>query len=397
MKYAIVILDGASGWPREEWGDKTSLQQAKTPHLDALVAEGETGLVQNVPLGLEPSSSIACMSIVGYDPAAHRMGRGAIEGAALGVKLEPGQLAMRFNLTSVAEDGTLTSYNTGGIPSSESFKLIEEINAEAGDENFRLVPGVSFRHILVVTGIPELMGANFMAPHNVTGQVLADHAATGPGTDKLRAFLDRASAVLRKSAINAERKARGELEANTAWAVWPGSAPESFTPFKEKYGVKAGLSSGVDLLKGISLLAGVDFLEIDGVTDGYDNDYAAQAEGGIAAFADYDVVILHVESPDSAGHDGLAEVKVESIEAIDREMISRLREWGRDNDLRILALPDHPTPLEIMTHCEDPVPFVMAGPGIAHNGQSTFDEMAAPASGLLIPHGHTMMGRLLAE
>lgn len=397
MKHMIVILDGASGWPLEEFGDKTSLAYARTPHLDALVSEGRIGLVQNVPLGLEPSSSIACMSIVGYDPAAHRLGRGAIEGAALGVKLEPGQLALRFNLTSVAEDGTLTSYNTAGIPTEESHRIVDEINAELADDTFHLVKGVSFRHILVVSGIPELAEGTYTAPHNVTGKVLSDFAASGPGTDRLNAYLEKVNAILARSEINAARRERGELEANKAWAFWPGSAPEAFVPFQERFSAKAVLNSSVDLLKGIALLAGVDFVDIEGVTDSYDNDYAAQALGGIELLADHDVVILHVEAPDTAGHDGFADEKVKAIEAIDREMIARLREYARENELRILALPDHPTPLEIMTHCDDPVPFVMWGPGIEHNGQSEFHELAALAADLLIPAGHTMMERLLAQ
>lgn len=381
----------------ERWGGLTSLQQARTPNLDALAARGTMGVAYTVPDGIEPSSSVACMSIVGYDPAANRIGRGAIEGAALGVDLKPGQLAMRFNLTSVADDGTLTSYNTGGIPTEESHKLVDELKAQLDDETFHLVKGVSFRHILVVTGIDELLHATYMAPHNITDKPVAPYRPSGPGTDRLLEYMDRADEILRASEVNAERVAKGELPANTSWAFWPGQRPGSMVPFRERYGTAAALSSGVDLLKGIALLTGIDYAEIDGVTDGYDNDYAAQAEGGIALFDDYDVVVLHVEAPDSAGHDGEAELKVDAIEAIDREIISRLAAWGEDHELRILAMPDHPTPVELKTHSEEPVPFVLAGPGISHNGGSEFCEEQAIATGLEIIPGHAVMEMLLSE
>lgn len=397
MKYAIVILDGASGWPLEQWGDKTSLQQAHTPYLDALAARGRTGLAYTVPDGIEPSSSVACMSIVGYDPAQNRIGRGAIEGAALGVDLKPGQLAMRFNLASVSDDGTLVSYNTGGIPTEESHVLVDELKAALDDDTFHLHKGVSFRHILVVDGMEELLEATYMAPHNITDKPIAPHRPSGPGSERLLAYMDAADEILRASEVNARRKAEGKLVANTAWAFWPGTRPGSMVPFRERFQKAAVLSSGVDLLKGIALLTGIDFADIDGVTDGYDNDYAAQAEGGIALFDEYDVVVLHIEAPDSAGHDGEAELKVEAIEAIDREIVSRLVAWGETHDLRILAMPDHPTPVALKTHSEEPVPFVIAGPGIEPDGSTAFDEDQARASGYEVDPGHLVMEMLLAE
>ena len=89
------------------------------------------------------------------------------------------------------------------------------------------------------------------------------------------------------------------------------------------------MTSGVDLLNGLAVFAGIDRLEIAGVTDGADTDYAAQADGALAALMDHDLVIIHVESPDEEGHAGSAEGKVEAIEAIDREVIARVRRCQR--------------------------------------------------------------------
>lgn len=396
MKHAIVIVDGAAGWPLAQWGDTTTLEIADIPNLDALAREGMLGMAETVPPQLEPSSNVACTSIVGYDPVELDIGRGAIEGAALGIDLAPGQIAMRLNFCSVDERGRMASYSSDNLEEADAARLAAEV-AALDDDTFRLVHGYSFKNILVVTGIPELLEGTYMPPHNIADKEIDPHRPTGPGTDQLRDYLSNASRILAASAVNEERVAKGKLPANTAWACWPGEKPASIVPFEQRYGCRAALSSGVDLLKGIALLCGVDFVLIDGVTDGYDNDYAAQAEGCIAALKDHDVVICHIEAPDTAGHDGNAEEKRRAVEAIDREVIARLRKWGETNELRIVAMPDHPTPVEIKTHSREPVPFVLAGPGIHSNGGAAFTEACARATGTVVDPGFRVMSLLLTR
>lgn len=392
MKHVIVILDGAAGWPLAELGSKTTLGYAQTPNLDALAAAGTVGLAQTVPSGVEPSSSAACTSILGYDPVADFVGRGAIEAASLGVTLGPDEIAMRMNLVHIA-DGAMASYACGHIRTEESRAIVEELAAALGDETFTFYPGTAYRHILVVKGHPELLDLAYTPPHDISDQPVEGKAPTGEGAGLLLDLMDRARGVLERSAINQARAVRGDLPATDIWPFWPGAAPAGLKPFSEVRGVRAALTSGVDLLNGLAVLFGIDRLHIPGVTDGSDNDYRAQIEGALKALDDHDLVIVHVEAPDEEGHGGSIEGKVAAIEAIDRDIISVVRECvGR---VRILAMPDHPTPIELKTHVGEAVPFVLAGPGIPVDTASTYTELAAAATGRVVDPGRGVMDLLL--
>jgi len=392
MKYVVVILDGAAGWPLNELGGKTTLEAAATPHLDALARTGTVGLAQTVPEGTEPSSSAACMSILGYDPIADHVGRGAIEAASMGIELARDEIALRLNTVTILDD-VMTSYAAGHITTAESSAIVMSVAAALDDETFRLYPGVAYRHILVVKGHPELLDLTFTPPHDISDQPVRPHLPSGSGADLLLDYMQRAKAVLLNSGVNQCRAAEGNLPVTDVWPFWPGVRPAGLRSFAEKCGVRAAMTSGVDLLNGLAVLSGIDRLDIAGVTDGADNDYAAQADGALAALVDHDLVIIHVESPDEEGHAGLIQGKIAAIEAIDRELLSRVR--ACTEEMRVLAMPDHPTPTAMKTHVGEPVPFVLWGSGIAHNDARSYGESQAVATGLMVDPGRKIMDLLL--
>jgi 2,3-bisphosphoglycerate-independent phosphoglycerate mutase len=394
MKYAVVILDGASGWPIASLGGKTTLQAALTPNLDALAKGGTLGVALTVPEGAEPSSSAACTSILGYDPVKDYVGRGAIEAASMGIDLAPDQVALRLNLVTL-RDGVMQSYSAGNIASEESTAIVTDIASGLDDATFKLYPGVAYRHILVVTAHRELLYASYTPPHDISDRQFESYLPRGEGADLLLDYMGRARVLLDTSGINRCRTAGGASPATDVWPFWPGAAPRGLKPFVELRGLTAAMTSGVDLLNGLAVLVGMDRLEIPGVTGDSENDYVGQTEGALAALEDHDVVVIHVESPDEEGHAGDAEGKIEAIEAIDRDVIARLRGYALEHDLRILAMPDHPTPIEIKTHAGEPVPFVVSGPGIASNGGIRFDEDSAAQTGLTVDPGRRVMDLLL--
>jgi 2,3-bisphosphoglycerate-independent phosphoglycerate mutase len=396
MRYAVVILDGASGNALDVYGGLTTLEAANTPHLDALAQGGSVGLARNVPCGMEPSSNVACTSIVGYNPADYPIGRGALELAALGIDLADGQVAMRVNLTNVTPAGIMHSYSTDNISNKDGHALGDELRAALDDDTFTLYKGTGFRLYLVVTGHPALMETSFAAAHNIADMPVADHPPQGPEAQLIRDYEARAKAVLTASPTNARRVARGEMPATDIFAFWPGVRPGNMEDFASRYGMRAAMNSGVDLLNGIAQLAGIKRYHFAGVTDGPDNDYAAQGEGALKMLADNEVVFVHVESPDAEGHDGNAEGKRRAVEAIDREIISRLRAYATAHPLRILALPDHPTPITTKRHTSDPVPFVMAGPGVTANSGRRLTENEAMKTNLLIDPGYRLLREFLS-
>jgi 2,3-bisphosphoglycerate-independent phosphoglycerate mutase len=393
MKYAIVILDGASGWPLEALGGKTTLAAARTPNLDRLAASGTLGLAHTVPAGVEPSSSAACTSILGYDPVADHVGRGAIEAASMGIQLAEDEVALRMNLVAI-EGGAMASYSCGHISTEDAREIVEDLGGVLGETVFRFHPGVGYRHILVVKGHPELLRARYTPPHDISGKPVADHMPAGPGSHILLDLMTRAHDVLAGSQANRRRREAGETAATDIWPFWPGVAPRGIMPLSQRRGVRAALTSGVDLLNGLAVLTGIERLEIPGVTAGPDNDYAGQTAGAIEALKDNDLVIIHVETPDEAGHAGDVAGKIEGIEAIDRDVLGPLLRSA--DDLRVLCMPDHPTPIALMTHAAEPVPFVVWGPGIAHNGAVAFEEEAAASTGLVLDPGRLVMDQLLA-
>jgi 2,3-bisphosphoglycerate-independent phosphoglycerate mutase len=394
VKYCIVILDGASGWPLDELGGLTTLAAARTPNLDALAAGGTVGMASTVPADTEPSSSAACTSILGYDPVADRVGRGAIEAASMGIELAPDEVALRMNLVNT-RGGVMASYACGHIPTSESRSIVMDLSDALADATFSFYPGVAYRHILVVRGHADLLDAVYTPPHDISGQAIAGRLPSGPGSEVLTDLMERAVPVLRTSAANTWRREAGQVECTGIWPFWPGAAPRSIVPFGERRGVSAAMTSGVDLLNGLAVLTGIERLDIPGVTDGPDNDYAVQAEWALAALDDHDLVVIHVETPDEAGHAGDAAAKIAGIEAIDREVVARARDYG--DGLRILCMPDHPTPIALRTHVGEPVPFVVWGPGVAATGAARFDEESARATGLSLDPGRKVMDLLLAK
>jgi len=395
MKYSVIIIDGAAGLPLPQRDNKTCLELAKTPNLDALAGEGVTGLARTVPAGMEPSSACACMSVLGYDPKVYYRGRSAIEAKAMGIPIGEGEVVFRCNLVGVI-DGKMRSYSAGYITTEESRGLISALNDSLGDDDVKFYPGVSYRHILKLKGHEDALSAQCTPPHDIPDKPVGEYLPKGKGSDILRDLMQRSEKVLRDHPINLNRQSRGDIPAATIWLFWGSGKIPAMPLFREAYGLNAALTSGVDLLKGLGKMMGMKVLDIPGVTDGPDNDYAAQANGAIKALEEHDLVVVHIEAPDEAAHAGSINDKVEAIERIDKEVIGRLRSYQKDA-LRLLAMPDHPTPIETQTHSPEPVPFLLWGEGFKPNGAKEYTEAAAKGTGLLVADGYKIMGKLIGD
>ncbi len=216
----------------------------------------------------------------------------------------------------------------------------------------------------------------------------------GQGSELLRDLMLRSQAILQNHPVNVERRARGDIPATMIWLFWGSGKVTDMPPFKQIYGIEAAMTSGVDLLRGMARMAGMKVLDVPGVTDGQDNDYTAQAVGAVEALEERDLVVIHIEAPDEAGHSGSIDDKIEAIQRVDKEVVSKLRGW-RPNTLRVLVMPDHPTPIKTQTHSPDPVPFLLWGQGFTANGAKKFTEAEAAKTGLFIDPGYNIMNRLV--
>lgn len=393
MKYCILIVDGASGWPLPERGNKTCLELAHTPNLDAMAWEGTVGLIRTVPPGMEPSSACACMSILGYDPKVYYLGRAAIEARSMGIPIDEGDVVFRCNLVAT-RDGKMWDYSSGHISTDEAQQLIAALNESLGSDKIHFYPGISYRHICKLKGQEDTLLAICTPPHDIPGKLIDEFMPKGPGSDLLRDLMARSEVVLKDRPVNLERKARGDIPSTMIWLFWGSGKVPDIPAFKQVYGLDAAMTSGVDLLRGLARMVGMDTLDIPGVTDGLDNDYAAQAAGALEALNEHDLVVIHIEAPDEAAHAGSIGDKIETIQRVDREVVSKIRSW-RPNNLRILIMPDHPTPIKVRTHIDDPVPFILWGPGFIANGAKRFTETEAKNTGFFIDLGYNIMSRLI--
>ena len=393
MKYCVLIIDGASGWPLPERGGKTCLELAHTLNLEAMAQAGFMGLVRTVPPGMEPSSACACMSALGYDPRVYYRGRSAIEAKSMGIPIDDGDAVFRCNLVAV-RDGKMWSYSSGYISTHEAEPLISALNETLGSDKIHFYPGVSYRHICLLKGRGDTLLATCTPPHDIPDKPIDEFLPKGRGSDLLRDLMKRSEAVLRDHPINIERRSRGDIPATMIWLFWGSGKIPDMPPFKQVYGLRAAMTSGVDLLRGLARMVGMDRLDIPGVTGSLDNDYAAQAVGALNALDDHDLVVIHVEAPDEAAHAGAIDDKIEAIQRVDSEVVSRLRSWQSDS-LRVLIMPDHPTPIQTQTHVADPVPFMLWGPGFTANGAKKFTESEAKKVGFFIDNGYNIMNMLI--
>ncbi|MDO8687411.1 MAG: cofactor-independent phosphoglycerate mutase [Dehalococcoidales bacterium] len=395
VKYCVLIIDGAAGLPLPERGDKTCLELTDTPNLDAMVPAGLLGLVRTIPSGTEPSSDHACMSLLGYDPARYFLGRAAIEAASMGITIGEGEVVFRFNLVAI-RDGKMWDYSAGHISTGEAEQLITALNESLGSDRVHFYPGVSYRHICKLSGQEATLLAICTPPHDISDKSIAGFLPRGQGSDPLLDLMQRSEAVLRENPVNVSRRSRGEIPATMIWLFWGSGQAPALPPFRQLYGPEAAVTSAVDVIRGLARMIGMKVLDITGVTDGLDNDFAGQAAGALAALNQYDLAVIHVEATDEAGHTGSIDDKIEAIQRVDREIVSRLRAW-RGDKLRVLVMPDHSTPIATRTHNSDPVPFLLWGPGFTANGGKRFTEAEASKTGLLIDPGYNIMSRLVGR
>ncbi len=394
MKYCVVIMDGAAGYPIPERGSRTTLELARTPNLDNLAAHGTLGLTRTVPEAMEPSSDNACMAILGYDPARYHQGRAAIEAVAMGIDTSDAVL-FRANLVTV-ENNRMVDYSAGHITTAEAAELIAALNEHLGHDGILFYPGVGYRHICRLKGRSETVKAICTAPHDISGKNIRSYLPHGTGSRFLIDLMHRSEAVLREHPVNRRRLARGLPPATMLWLFWGSARSNPMPPFKSLYGVSGAITSAVDVLKGLARMMELDILDIPGVKDNLDNDFAGQAEGALAALSRYDLAVIHVEATDEAGHEGEIDEKIAAIEKIDGEIISRVQDYKGD-ELRVLVMPDHPTPIATRTHASDPVPFLMWGKGITVNSAKRITEKEAQNTGFFIDNGYNIMSKFLGR
>jgi 2,3-bisphosphoglycerate-independent phosphoglycerate mutase len=396
MKYLLILADGMADDAIRELGGKTPLEYAQTPNIDLLARSAAIGTAQTIPEGFPPGSDVANLSVMGYDPKLYYTGRSPLEAVSMGVPMGDEDLALRCNLVtlspgSVYGQRTMLDYSSGEISTEESRQLMALLQHELGSYPFSFHPGISYRHLLLwKNGANRAM--DLTPPHDITGRVVGDYLPRGTDSAVLMELMEKSIALLENHPINIERIRRGKNPAVSAWFWGQGRRP-SLDSFADKYGIRGSVVAAVDLVKGLGICAGLKPVVVPGATGAVETNFAGKARAAVDELCGgQDFVYMHIESPDEAGHQGNLKAKIWSIEQIDKEVVGLVRaEMERFDELRVMIIPDHPTPLSIKTHSSGMVPYMIFDKNRpVANGIGQYNEAAA-RRGRHFPFGHQVM------
>lgn len=374
MKYVVIIGDGMADFPLDELGGKTPLMASYKPSMNMMAREGVVGRVNTVPDGFPPGSDVAGMSLFGYDPATYYSGRASIEAFGMGIHMGSDDVAYRCNLVHIASRNgvdIMGDYSGGHISTDEAKILIQVLNDSLGAEDLRFYPGVGYRHIMIWSG--GEWHALTTPPHDITGKEITEYLPGGEGGPKVKCLVDRSRDILAGHGLNKKRMEAGKLSANSIW-LWGQGRRTSLPPYKTKFGLKGAAVCAVDLIRGLSALAGFTTPVVKGATGYLDTDYKAKAQAALKLLEDHDIVYVHVEAPDEASHNGSLKEKMQAIERIDSEIVGTLLD-KTENGTRFLVVTDHATPISMRTHFAVPVPFAIFEKGGSVQGSGRdYDE-----------------------
>lgn len=401
MKYIVVLGDGMADHKIKAFNEKTCLEQARTPVLDELAPKALVGKCKTVPQGMKPGSDVANMSVLGFNPHDYYTGRSPLEAVSIGIELKDTDVTLRCNLVTLSdeenyEDKTMLDYSAGEISTEEATELINYLKTKLDDEKYTLYSGISYRHCLVVDN--GEIGHDLTPPHDISDKKITEHLPKGKHADVYLNMMQKSYELLKNHPVNQRRIAQGKNPANSIWLWGEGTKP-ALSPFEKLRGLKGGIISAVDLVKGIAMLADMQVIDVDGMTGNYDTNFKGKAKKAVEALKNgLDFVYIHMEAPDECGHHGDYVHKVYSIEQIDsvviKTLIDELNVSGQD--FAMLVCPDHPTPCDLKTHTSDPIPFLIyCNKYDLGNGATRYTEDEAEKTALYISEGHALIEKLL--
>lgn len=401
MKYLILVYDGMADRPLAVLNGKTPMEVAKKPVLDGFAKDALVGTVSNVPQGMVPESDTANLAVLSYDPRVYSKGRSPLEAMSMGLMMREHDVAYRANVVTLSEENvpywqrTMLDHSADEISTEEADMLIREVNRVLGDEFKRFFTGVSYRHCLLWDG--GRADISFMRPHDILGRSIEDYAPKGNGAEAFAQMMQRSYDILNHHPINEQRRKKGLRPANSLWFWSPGKKP-ALPSFSQKWNLKGTVISAVDLIKGIGICAGMETVDVEGATGNIHTNYEGKAEAAVKAYqGGSDLVFIHVEAPDECGHRAEIENKVLSIEYIDSRILKPVTDYLAQcgEPYALMALPDHPTPIEIRTHSMEPVPFLIWRSDKKESGVASFTEETAQQKNHYISDGTALLEMLV--
>ena len=398
MKYIVVLMDGAADTPVPELKGKTPLEAAHKPHIDALAATGELGMVTTVPKNLPPGSDVANLAVFGYDPQQYYTGRSPLEAASMGVPLKLTDTTFRANLVTLSDEEnyaekTMVDYSSDEISTEEAHQLIQAVNDVLKTDSYEFFGGISYRHLMVWHDKEN--NFTLTPPHDISDQVVGEYL---PKNETILQLMQKSYEILKDHPVNQARVAKGLHPANSLW-IWGNGTKPNLDTYQARFGIKGAVISAVDLIKGIGYCAELEVIDVPGATGTVHTNFDGKAQAAIDALKNgADFVYIHLEGADEAGHRREIENKVKSIELIDSKIVAPVLDYLKESgeDYHMLVMPDHPTPLAIKTHTSDPIPYILfCSEAPLEKKERIYSEATARETGIYQPLGHLLIQKLL--
>lgn len=385
----------------ERLNNKTLLQYARPEYMNRLAREGRCGRLITVPEGFPPGSEVANTAILGYDLNKVYEGRGPLEAASIGYNMADDDFAIRCNIITL-ENGKIITHNGGNLETDDAQVLIDylnehlakPINETQGCERVKFICGIQYRHLLIIKGGNKhiVCAPPHDHPNEAWRPLLVKPASEGEAAlgltndteltpqqtaDLINELILRSQSLLAAHPFNQKRSKQGERQANSIWPWSGGYRPSMQTLMQQFPEIKSGaVISAVDLIQGIGRYAGLRIIKVPGATGLANTNYEGKAQAAIDALKTDDFVFVHVEATDEAGHDGDLDLKLKAIDYLDQRLIKPIIKAIEEMNepVSVAILPDHPTPVELRIHVNEPVPFIIWHRDIEPDSVEFYDE-----------------------
>lgn len=402
MKYLLLLADGMADYKYDDLGDKTVLEYARTPNMDKLAPLSLLGTAKTIPEGYPPGSDVANLAVMGYDPRCYYTGRSPLEAVSLGVEMSEQDLSLRCNFVTLSDeenfaDKTMLDYSAGEISTAEAAQLIDAIRSTLDNEEFSFHAGISYRHLLLWKNARG-RSLQLTPPHDISDRKISTYVPQGHDGHLILDLMQASQAVLAQHPVNLARIEQGLKPANSIWLWGEGYRP-NMDSFAAKYGIQGSVVCAVDLVKGLGLCAGLIPVKVEGATGSIKTNFTGKARAALDELKrGQDFVYLHIESPDEAGHQGDMAAKIWAVEQIDQQVLGLiLEEMEEFDDLRLLIMPDHPTPITTKTHNSDPVPFMLYDKNHPHSSSAREFNESTASEGVFFEDGFKLMDYFIKE
>ena len=420
MKLIFVAIDGMGDLPIKSLGNKTPLEVAETPNLDALAKTGKTGLMYSVKKGVAPESDVAVISLLGYDPFKYSTGRGVIEAAGAGLKMKDGDLALRCNFATLGEGKNILDRRVArSLTTEEATELSKAVNKgiklESYPATFEFRNTLGHRAVLLIKSKAKPLSSDITNSDpaytivNGIGVAKAEVEMvlqTCEPTDKTEAakvsadlvneFIEKSHNLWENHPINVKRAAEGKLKANVVLTRDAGHLLPKFFNINEHYHVNFACLADMHAERGIAQFAGMDSSLLPPPSGNLQKDCEVRVKALLDALPKHDCFYIHLKGPDEPGHDGNCTLKTQIISAIDKYFFGPLLKQISLKDNLICVTTDHATPCALKVHSDTPVPVLISGDHMGDGKAVKFCEKECAKGSLgTIERGCELMPKLM--